>query len=52
MKPGMTYFSAGQNNFWIKVSNPQYYLLGLHMVLGLSDTLLMILLLMFMASVL
>lgn len=52
MKPGITYLSAGQNSFWIKVNNPQYYLLGLHIVRGLSDTLLMMLLLMFMASVL
>lgn len=52
MNPGIAYFNAGQNNFYIKVSKPQYYLLGLQMVLGRSETLPIVLLLMFIASVL
>jgi len=52
MNPGITYLSAGQNSFYISVNNPQYYLLGLHIVRGRSDTLVIMLLLMFIASVL
>lgn len=52
MKPGITYFNAGQNNFWIRVNNPQYYLLGLQMVLGRSDTFPIVLLVILIASVL
>lgn len=52
INPGITYLSAGQNSFYIKVRSPQYCLLGLQMVRGRSDTLVMMLLLMLIASVL